>query len=76
MASGEFRRAKHADLSGQQVADRLAIRERSTPRRLSADVRSSLPRPKRGLGVNRPTAGSGLWRLNFRPLVGHHRGWW
>jgi hypothetical protein len=27
MTSGEFRRAKHADLSGQQVADRLAIRE-------------------------------------------------
>jgi hypothetical protein len=27
MTSGEFRRAKHADLTGQQVADRLAIRE-------------------------------------------------
>jgi hypothetical protein len=27
MTSGEFRRAKHADPSGQEVADRLAIRE-------------------------------------------------
>jgi hypothetical protein len=41
MTSGDFRRAKHADLSLQQVADRLAIRELVDAYAYCADRRDS-----------------------------------